>query len=113
MPMCGTPSNKFGAIRGFHVYNKSWSPSKGEILTTSQERNNLFDKFAVSVVLGTGTVVGHLPREISQICWWFIETGGIIQVEVTNPRRQKSLVPNKGLEILCSLVLGLRIGFGI
>ncbi len=74
--------NKFGPVRGFHVFGNSWEPRLGEILTAQQERTNLEDKFAVSVLSSSAVVVGHLPREVSRHLWWFLELGGVIQVNI-------------------------------
>ncbi len=43
--------NRFAAIREYHVYNLTWKPQVGEILSTAQERRNLFDKYAVSILM--------------------------------------------------------------
>ncbi len=63
--------NKFGAIRGYHVYNINWNPTVGEILSVKQERANLYDRYAVAVLDGHGKTIGHIPRQISRIVWWF------------------------------------------
>ncbi len=94
--------SKFGAVRGYHVFQANWKPKLGEILDTRQERNNVEDRFAVAVINSSGSKVGHLPREISEISWWFLQSGGVIQVEITNPRRVFShALAQGGLEILC------------
>ncbi len=88
------------------MYNKTWAPKTGELLFTRQERTNLFDKFAVAVTKSagaSGVVIGHIPKEISEIVWWFLESGGVVQVEVIDSNRRPSLIPGKGLEIRCSL----------
>ena len=36
------------AIRGFHVYNPTWTPVIGEELTAERELGNSEDRFAVS-----------------------------------------------------------------
>lgn len=38
---------------------------------TEQEHGNVEDPFAVAI-LKDGVVVGHVPRELSQTCWYFI-----------------------------------------
>ena len=86
-------------IRGFHVYQAVWSPVLGEELATQQEHDNPEDRYAVSV-LKSGTVVGHIPREISKTCWSFIARNGEIKCKVTG-RRQRSFLLEGGLEIPC------------
>ena len=48
--------------------------------------------------------VGHLPREISKECYFFIRRMGLIGVEVTGSR-QKSTIPDMGMEIPCVLTI--------
>lgn len=57
------------AVRGYHVYLELWTPSDGEYLGTRMERDNPHDNFAVAVVRGE-TIVGHIPRSISEIAAW-------------------------------------------
>ena len=38
------------AIRGFHVYGKTWSPHIGQQLQTMRQYDNAEDRFAVAVV---------------------------------------------------------------
>ena len=45
----------------------------GEILTLEHEEGNNHDNFAVSL-LKDATVVGHVPREFSQVFWHFLRT---------------------------------------
>ena len=52
----------------FHVYRAAWTPVLGEELTAEREPGNSEDSFAVRLKRG-GETVGHVPREISKICW--------------------------------------------
>ena len=67
----------WSVIRGYHVYKSIWTPALGEKLSTDQERGNPEDRYAVSV-LKSSTIVGHVPREISKLCWMFISREGHI-----------------------------------
>ncbi len=91
--------NRFGAIRGYHIYLKSWKPKLSEILEVKIEKNNLYDKYALAVLSGD-LVIGHIPREISQLVWWFLESGGTLQVEILDTHRRPSPLAQHGLEIL-------------
>ena len=85
------------AVRGYHVYKDVWKPAIRKKLHAEQELDNAVDKFAVKVVKNN-ELVGHLPREYSQILWYFIARGGKICVEVTGRRRHcKQLC--RGMEI--------------
>ena len=77
-------------------------PRIGEKATTVREPGNLHD-YAIAVLEDeTLCTVGHLPREISKECFFFIRRGGVIGVEVTGPR-QKSTQPDMGMAIPCTL----------
>ena len=95
------------AIRGFHVYQSIWVPVLNEQLGTYQEHGNTEDLFAVAVckedTAGSGGLkVGHVPREIARLCWYFLEHDGEIVCTVTGTRRRSPLVQG-GLEIPCKL----------
>ena len=73
----------------------------GEELTAEREPGNSEDPFAVRLKRG-GETVGHVPREISKICWMFIRCG-FLTAEVTHCAKRRSLIPQGGLEIPCVL----------
>ncbi len=87
-------------IRGYHAYKDVWDPQIGNRLETEIDEVNQHDRYAVGVLDNGQDTVGHIPREISKICFYFKKRGGQIIAEVTN-RRKRSNVPNKGLEIPC------------
>ena len=92
-----------GMIRGYHVHQRIWTPHVGEKAMTVREPGNSHDCYAIAVLEDeTLCTVGHLPREISKECFFFIRRGGVIGVEVTGPR-QKSIQPDMGMEIPCTL----------
>ena len=62
-------------VRGHRVYKAAWSPYIGEELPVQREVNNIHDDFAVAV-LKNGNTVGHVPREISRVCWYFLHKSG-------------------------------------
>ena len=86
---------KSSVIRGHHVYKRIWTPVIGEVLDAERERNNSSDKHAVAVTRN-GSIVGHVPREMSRIAAYFLTRGGRITAEVTGPRKY-----GKGLEVPC------------
>ena len=90
-------------VRGYHVYQRIWSPTIGESLTTAREPDNIHDKHAVSVLDDTLCVVGHVPQEISRECFYFIKMGGAIAVEVTG-KRERSTLAQGGLDVPCRLI---------
>jgi len=70
-------------IRGFHVYKSLWASENGEELSTVRETNNTHARFAVAIRKGRLTV-GHVPAEISKVCWFFLRRGGTIKCRVTD-----------------------------
>ena len=88
-------------VRGHHVFKSVWTPTEGELLTVNPEPGNEFDRYALAVCKGE-TVVGHMPREISQICWYFLrKKQSSISCKVTGHRRYRR---GKGLEVPCVYV---------
>ena len=57
-----------------------------------------------SRLLATGSsdqvTVGHVPRSISRVCWYFIQHDGEITCKITGGRRRSDL-PQGGLEVPC------------
>ena len=43
--------------------------------------------------------VGHLPKEQSRVCHFFIQRGGVINVEVINSKKRRSNLSQGGTEI--------------
>lgn len=92
-------------VRGYHVYNRIWTPFIGEVATTTIENSNPHNRHAIAVLEGESLCcVGHIPREISRDCAFFIRTGGTINVVVTGERKRSAL-PQGGMEIPCVLLL--------
>ena len=87
-------------VRGHHVYKAAWSPYIGEELPVQREVSNIHDDFAVAV-LKNGNTVGHVPREISRVCWYFLHKSGSEMTCIVNGDRRRSEVDGKGLVVLC------------
>lgn len=77
-----------------------WTPVLGDVLACQVEFGNIHDVYAVAVLSG-GTVVGHVPRNISAVCYLFIRRIGTIVCQVTGNRRYSSDLVQGGLEIPC------------
>jgi len=73
-----TLSNQFVvkcSVHNHHVYKHMWSPCVGEPFETFCEEDNEHDKYAVAVHLNNClTVVGHIQREITCTCHFFIKS---------------------------------------
>ena len=90
-------------VRGYHVYNTTWTPSVGEQLETFCEAGNEHDKHAVALTKeNSSEVIGHLPRNISRTCWYFIKSKGKVTGEVSG-RRRRTTAACGGMEVPCFL----------
>ena len=83
-------------IRGHHIYKDIWSPYIGEHLTLQREDSNTHDRHAVCL-MKDNCAVGHVPRELSRVVWYFLCHGGRVTCEVTGRRKR-----GKGLEVPCA-----------
>ena len=83
-------------IHSHHVYKDIWTPFVGEILNVQQEVHNAEDHFAVAVVKNE-MIIGHVPREVSHLFWYFIEQDGTITCDITGHRKH-----GIGLEVPCA-----------
>ena len=91
------------AVLGYHVYQGVWEPARGDLFVCLHESENRHDRYAMAVYRSEtpGVVVGHLPKEISKMCYYFIRHDGKISGKVTG-RRQYSEEAG-GLEVPCEL----------
>ena len=99
------------AVRGYHVYQATWSAVIGEELNCHREEGNVSDPFAVAVVRA-GVMVGHVPRKISTVCSVFLRrSGSELKAVVTGPRRYSTDLPQGGLEVPCTYILTGQVKF--
>ena len=61
-------------VRGVHAYKDKWEPRIGEVLCLQREPTNSQDQFAVAV-MRSGSVVGHVPRNLAPIFSPFLKRG--------------------------------------
>ena len=87
-------------VRRYHVYKDIWTAVAGEEFTCKRETGNMFDPFAVAVMRGDTTVIGHTLRKI---CSLFLCREGSTTCEVSGSRRFSDDLVQGGLEILCVL----------
>ena len=89
------------AIRGYHVYRDVWTPEVHEEFACRQESDNEHDRFAIAIFTDGENVLGHLPREISRVSFYFLEHDGSITGKVTSKRR--FCRQRGGMEIPCEI----------
>ena len=53
-------------------------------------------------------IVGHLPREISRFCHYFVNYGGALEGRVRDRKYRASPIPSHGLEIPITLVIKIH-----
>jgi hypothetical protein len=86
MQMAASPEITFSffcGIRGYHEYRSRWAPVANEILVVRHEARNRYDCYALAVMKRlystlADSVVGHLPREISQFLYFIIVHGASV-----------------------------------
>lgn len=81
-----TSYQKASVVRGHHIYKVIWTPEVGEILQLRTEDNNEHDEYAVAVVKESH-VIGHVPRSMSRVCWFFLKQGDRMSCQITGHRK--------------------------
>ena len=95
------------AVRGYHYYGKTWFPQEGEVLQCLHEFGNVFDVFAIKTCKPDGTIVGHLPREISRATKFLLDRGATISANLILTDYRRSPLVQGGLEIACKVSVKL------
>lgn len=91
------------AVRGYHVFMSTWTPTVGDKFVCIHEENNTHDTHAMGAY-DDKKLVGHLPKEASRYFHFFtLHNGPEISGEVTGKRRHCSEAG--GMEIPCILTL--------
>ena len=89
-------------IRGYHIYSwKQWKAEIGSILTSEPEVRPgalVEDKYSIAV-LDNGQTIGHVPKFLSQLVFFFLKYEGTLSIKVTGERRFSFDLPQGGMEI--------------
>ena len=98
------------ASRGWHYYGKNtWKrPKKDEIVFAEKESSKTaleHDPYSIAWKKKnkskiTADVVGHVPKEISRVLFFFKSRGGKVVGRVLDKKCYPSPIPKGGLEIL-------------
>ena len=97
------------ASRGFHEYRKIWKPKLGQRLRVAFEKYNVYDPYCCALyarskcTIHGRCVVGHIPRELSRFCKYFLDYSGVIDATVTSVDFRRSPIPQGELEIPVNL----------
>jgi len=87
-------------VRGYHVFKDIWAAEIGSELPCFVEPHNWEDRYAVAVMDDT-SIVGHIPRKISYICYIFLLHSGSIICRVTGPKQYSRDLEWGGLDVPC------------
>ena len=82
-------------MTGHHVYKVVWTSVIEQVLHLEAEDGNQHDKYPVAV-MKNDQIIGHAPRCISRVSWYFLKNGGEIKCKITSKRKK-----GNGLEVLC------------
>ena len=93
------------AVRGFHHYKSFWVPQPNENLQCKHEVGNAFDIYAIKTCKDDGTIIGHLPRELSRVLKFLLDRGAMISAELVSVHYRKSPLVQGGLEIPCKVIV--------
>ena len=106
------------ASRGYHVYrNSTWQNAKSgdkvkvEIETNKSSKS--IDPYACAIKIkhkffDTWLTVGHIPREISRHCYFFLKEGGNITGHLICTNYKVSPIPAGGLEVPLLLTFSVK-----
>ena len=74
-------------IRGYHICNwAQWTAEIGSILTSEPKKR-------------PGALVGHVPKFLSKLTFFFLKHGGTLTIKVTGERRCSFDLAQGGMEI--------------
>ena len=93
-------------IRGYHIYNwAQWTAEIGSILTSEPEKRPgalVEDRYAIAIISNNQTV-GHVPKFLSKLTFFFLKHGGTLTVKVTGERRYSFGLAQGGMKYQRSL----------
>ena len=95
-------------VCSYHVYQHVWDAVVGENLECERETSNKKSRYTI-VAKKAETTIGHLPKEVSQICSLFFSRGGRVVATVTGRQRYSADLVQGGLEIRCILTFSGKV----
>ena len=75
------------------------------------DKDNVYDPYACGIykyskeVISGKILIGHIPRELSRFCNFFLDYGGKLEVTVRCTKYRRSPLPQGGLEIPVTLLI--------
>ena len=95
------------AVRGYHYFKTIWQPKENEALVCQFENGNSYDMFAIKTCDQRGTMVGHLPREVSHFTNFIIDRGATVSVMLAGTHHCRAPLVKGGLEIPCKVSVSM------
>ena len=84
-------------VRGHHVYESNWDAKTGSMLKPCHEKRRsalVEDKYAMALKFND-TTVGHVPKFLSKITYFFLK----LVVKITKQRRYSRDLDQGGMEL--------------
>ena len=88
-------------VTGHHVYESHWDAKTGSNLKPCHEKRPsalVEDKYAMALILND-TTVGHIPKFLSKITYFFLKLAGDLVVKITGQRRYSRDLDQGGMEL--------------
>ena len=95
------------AVRGFHIFQKTWHPVTNEMLKCAHESGNEYDPFSIKTcqIENGSKTVGHLPKEITRATKFLLDRGATISLKLSSDHYRRSPLFQGGLEIPCIMTV--------
>ena len=88
-------------IRGYHTYQAQWNAEVGAKLNTARDTRPaalVEDKYAIAVKHDEQTV-GHVPKFLSKLTFFFLKHVGKVIIKVNGPKRYSVDLKQGGMEV--------------
>ena len=88
-------------VRGHHVYESNWDAKTGSKLKPCYEKRPsalIKDKYVMALKFND-TTVGHVPKFLSKITYFFLKLGGDLMVKTTGYRQYSQDLDQGGMEL--------------
>ena len=92
-------------IRGCHIYHTQWNAEIGARLITAPENKtwNSCGRWLRIAVINNGKTVGHVPKFLTKLIFFFLKNGGKLHITVTGLRKYSANLKQGGLELPADL----------
>ena len=69
-------------VRGYHIFKSFWDAPIGSILSAKHEddpQSLVHDKYTTALINSESVTVGHLPKFMSKLAYFFVKHAGKIR----------------------------------